>query len=258
MLSGKIAIVYGAGGSVGAAVGRAFSRAGAHVVLCGRREATLTPVLATIHSAGGSGEIAVADALDAGQVDAVVESVHRRHGRLDISFNLVGLEDLQGTALLDMELGDFAHPIDRAMRTQFLTAKAAVQAMTAGGVILALTANCGRKPVSRVGGFGVACASIEALFRQLAVELGPRGIRTVCLLSAGSPDSAGVREVFELHAAKDGIGLAEFEARAATGTMLGHLPSTSEVADAAVMFASDHARAMTGVIANVTCGEIAD
>jgi NAD(P)-dependent dehydrogenase (short-subunit alcohol dehydrogenase family) len=258
LLAGKVAIIHGAGGSVGRSVSRSFASAGAHVVLCGRSLASLRPVLSEIRSSGGAGELAIVDALDQEQVDTAVEAVRRRHGRVDVSFSLVGLEDVQGVSIVDMSLRDFLHPIDRAMRSHFLTATAAARAMDNGGVILALTANCGRQPVAGVGGFGVACAAIAGLCRQLAVDLGPRGIRTICLLSAGSPDSVGVREVFKLHAANAGIDLAEFERRAGAGTMLGHLPSLADVAGAAVLLASDQARAMTGVVANVTCGEIAD
>ena len=185
-------------------------------------------------------------------------SVRQRHRRVDASFNLVGLEDIQGIPLLELPLVDFLQPVERAMRSHHITATAAARAMDNGGAILALTANCGRQPFANVGGFGVACAAIEGLYRQLAVELGPLRIRTACLMSAGSPDSIGVREVFETHAATEGIELAEFERRAGEGAMLRRLPSLAEVADVAVMFASNHARAMTGVIANVTCGELAD
>ena len=52
----------------------------------------------------------------------------------------------------------------------------------------------------RVGPFGAACGAIEALSHTLAAELGPQGIRVVCLLSSGSPDSKGVAKVAELHA----------------------------------------------------------
>lgn len=258
MLDGKVAVIHGAGGSVGRAVALAFARGGAHVVLCGLHRTSIDVVLAEVRATGGACETQVVDALNQDQVDAAMTSIRRHHGRLDISFNLVGLEDIQGIPLLELPLVDFLQPIERAMRSHHLTATAAARAMDKGGVILALTANCGRRPFAGVGGFGVACAAIEGLFRQLAIELGPRGIRTVCLMSAGSPDSASVREVFEIHAAADGIDLDAFERRAGAGTMLGHLPSLAEVADAAVLFASNGARAMTGVVANVTCGEIAD
>lgn len=258
LLNGKVVVIHGAGGSVGTAVARAFAKAGAHVVLSGRSEASLGRTLDAVRATGGLGESVIADAMDEDQVTAALASVRERHGRVDVSFNLVGLEDIHGLSMLELPYADFARPIERAVRSHHLTATAAARVMDDGGALLALIANCGRQPVGGVGGFGVACAAIEALWRQLAVELGPRGIRTVCLLSAGSPDSAGLREVLEIHAANKGITLADYERIAGEKSMLKRLPSLAEVADAAVLFASDGARAMTGAVANVTCGEIAD
>jgi enoyl-[acyl-carrier-protein] reductase (NADH) len=106
------------------------------------------------------------------------------------------------------------------------------------------------------GGFGVACAALEALCRQLAVELGPQGVRVICLRSAGSPDAAGVREAFKLHAHNAGMSFDDFLAVAASGTMLKHLPLTAEVANVAAFMASDRASALTATVANLTCGMI--
>jgi NAD(P)-dependent dehydrogenase (short-subunit alcohol dehydrogenase family) len=148
--------------------------------------------------------------------------------------------------------------IDNAMRTHFLTATAAARRMKAGGVILALTAQVARKPYVGSGGFGVACAAIEALWRQLAIELGPGGIRLVTLRSSGSPDAPGVAAAITEHAKSAGVTLEAFEARIAEKTMLKHMPRMAEIADAAVLAASDHASSMTAAVLNCTCGEIAD
>jgi NAD(P)-dependent dehydrogenase (short-subunit alcohol dehydrogenase family) len=258
LLSGKVAILYGAGGSVGAAIAQAFAAEGAVMVLAGRRQEPLDAVKARIISADGKAECHVLDALDAAAVDAFARDVFTRHGHIDVSFNLIGYGDVQGQAVTAMPLDLFMQPIDLAVRSHVITARAAARHMQPGGVILALTANCGRQPYPNTGGFGVACAAIEALCRQLATELGPDGIAVRCMMSAGSPDSAGVSEVFDLHARLAGITRAEMDRRAGEGTMLRHLPGLAEVADIAVMLASDRARAMTATITNVTCGQIAD
>jgi 3-oxoacyl-[acyl-carrier protein] reductase len=90
--------------------------------------------------------------------------------------------------------------------------------------------------------------------RSLAAELGPHGIRLVILRSAGSPDAPDIKQTFEHHARAAGISPEEFLAEASSGTLLRRLPMLSEVAEAAVVMASDRASAMTGVMANVTCG----
>lgn len=151
-------------------------------------------------------------------------------------------------------------PIENAMKTQFLTVTAAARRMAKkrSGVILAITAQAGRKPYPNTGGFGVACAAIEGLCRQFAAELGPHGIRVVCLRSSGSPDAPGVQAAMRLHARDAGISVEAMEQRIAENTLLKRMPRLADVANAAVLMASDHASAITGAVANVTCGEIVD
>jgi 3-oxoacyl-[acyl-carrier protein] reductase len=260
LLKNKNAVLYGAGGAIGGAVARAFAREGAKVFLTGRTRASLDAVAQDIAGSGGEAEAAQVDALDKQAIERHLAEVVRTTGRIDLSLNIIGLGDTQGFPLVEMEQESFTLPIVNAMTSHFLTATAAAHYMikNGSGVILALTAQAGRKPYPNVGGFGVACAAIEGLCRQLAIELGPRGIRVICLRSAGSPDTPGVDEVFHEHAKNTGISREAFEAEIAEKTLLKRLPRLAEVANMAVLMASDHASAMTGAIANVTCGEIAD
>ncbi len=126
------------------------------------------------------------------------------------------------------------------------------------GVILMLSANAAKKPCENTGGFGIACAAIEALSRQLAAELGRHRIRVVCLRSAGSPDAGGVSQVFNEHARLQKQSRQEFERQFVEKTMLKRLPNLNEVANVAVIMASDKAAPITAAIVNVTCGELAD
>jgi NAD(P)-dependent dehydrogenase (short-subunit alcohol dehydrogenase family) len=118
------------------------------------------------------------------------------------------------------------------------------------GVILTLSSSSaglsGRdRRYHLTGGFSTACAAIEALSRSLAGELGPQGIRVVCL----RPDA--IPETWSAEAT-------EVRTYMENGTALGRLPTLEEVANAAVFMASDRASAMTGTIANLTCGSIMD
>jgi len=146
------------------------------------------------------------------------------------------------------------------MKTQFLTTTAAARhtIKKGTGVILAITASPSRLAIPNSGSFGVACAAIEGLRRQLAGELGPQGIRVICLRSAGSPDAPGLDEVFRQLAEQAGISREAFEAGVAERTLLKRLPKLAEVAAVAVLMASDRASAMIGTVANVTCGETVD
>jgi 3-oxoacyl-[acyl-carrier protein] reductase len=73
-----------------------------------------------------------------------------------------------------------------------------------------LTAQASKLPYSNTGGFGIACAALEAFMRQLAKEFGDKGIRAICMRSSGSPDARGVDEVFTIHAKNEGISRTQF------------------------------------------------
>ena len=260
LLENKSAVIYGAGGAVGSALARAFARDGARVFLAGRTLAKVEAVAEEISGAGGLAEAAQVDVLDEQAVEEHIAKVVEKSASIDILFNAIGMQDVQGKPLHEMSLEDFSRPITIATRSQFLTARAAAQRMIGqgSGVIMTITAGPARRAFPNVGGFDVACAAIEGLWRTFAAELGPYGIRLVVVGSAGSPDTPDVQEAFKLHAQATGKSLEEVLADSGSDTLLGRLPSVKEVANAAVLMASDYASAMTGVIANVTCGYIVD
>lgn len=260
LLQNKNAVIYGAGGAVGSAVARAFAREGARVFLAGRTLAKLDDLASEIVQAGGEAQAAQVDAFDERSVNEHLDEVAATAGSIDISFNLIGINPVMGSPLVELAQEAFARPIVNAMHTQFLTTTAAARHMAKSkeGVILGLTALVSQKPEDNMGGFGVACAAIEGLFRQLAFEAGPHGIRVVCMRSAGSPDTPGVREAMSILAENAGISLEEFEARNAEVTVLKRMPKLAEVAETAVLLASDRSRIITGAIINLTCGAIID
>jgi 3-oxoacyl-[acyl-carrier protein] reductase len=260
LLEKKNAVIYGAGGAIGGAVARAFAREGARVFLAGRSRAPIEAVAQEITQAGGVAEAALVDALDALAVEQHLGEVVKQTGSIDISFNAIGIAHMQGMPLVEMAVEEFTRPIVGYMQTQFLTSTAAARHMIkqGSGVILTITAIPARLAIPNAGGFGVAGAAIEGLWRQLAGELGPHGVRVICLRSAGSPDAPGVGEAIRAHAEGAGISPEAFEASLAAITLLKRLPRLAEVAAVAVLMASDHASAMTGAVANVTCGATVD
>jgi 3-oxoacyl-[acyl-carrier protein] reductase len=260
LLEHKTAVIYGAGGAVGSAVARAFASEGATVHLAGRHSASLLAVRDAIAKEGGRAEVGEVDVREEASVQQHFAGVLASAGDVDISFNCAYFPYDQGDPVIEMTVDAFTFAITDVMRAQFFTTRAAGVHMSerGSGVILAITATPARNPIPLVGNFGVACAAIEALCRQLAVELGPRGVRVVCLRSAGSPDAPGVARSFEHLGAQLGISTKEFEATIAARTALKRLPLLAEVANAAVIMASDRASAITGAVANVTSGEVMD
>jgi 3-oxoacyl-[acyl-carrier protein] reductase len=258
LLEGKNAVVYGGAGSVGRAVARAFAREGARVFLVGRTLATLDEVAQEIAAAGGVAETAQVDALDEPAVDAHADAVAGKAGGIDVSFNAVGHGDVHGLPLLELPFEDFARPITTAMRTQFLTTRAAARHMTrqGSGVIMAITATTARLSIPEVGGTGVTFDAIESLCRQWACELGRYGVRVVWLQTTGLPEAIAdtVQPAYGTGSG-DGMTPAELLAWLRRSTMLDRLTSLAEVGNMAAFMASDQAGAVTAAAANITCGQ---
>ena len=109
---------------------------------------------------------------------------------------------------------------------------------------MTVTALPSRAGSSLVGGYGPAHAAKEALTRSLSAELAPRGIRVVGLRPHGIPETASMREVYELKGA--GMTWEQFQAYLAGTTHPRRVMTLREVADVAVFMASDRASGMTG------------
>jgi 3-oxoacyl-[acyl-carrier protein] reductase len=258
LLENKNAVIYGAGGAIGAAIAKAFANDGASVFLAGRTLAKVDSVADAIRATGGTVQTAAVDASDEAAVDRHVADVVAEAGRIDILFNALGMADIQGTPLVDMSLDDYAQPIVNATRTQFLTARSVARQMIkqGAGVIMSVTAEPSMAP--DLGGFPAACAVVEAMWRGFAVELGKSGIRTVVVRSPGSPDSPTVQAVFGLHTDAPDTATEKIQEAWGGTAAMGRLPLLADIADAATLLASDRAGSMTATLANVTCGAFLD
>ena len=260
LLENKNALIYGASGGIGGGVARTFAREGARVFLAGRTREKLEAVAADIAAAGGSAEVAVVDALDEQAVDELVRDVASRAGSVDVSFNLISRGDVQGIPLVEMTAADLSRAVTTGLMPHFLTARAAALQMIrqGSGVILMLTSGSAAGAPPMMGSTPPADAATEAFMRCLAAEVGPHGVRVVGLRTAGvaetlSPEKiAAVNPTMQLDAAAverviEGI---------AGMTMLRRAPRLPQVAEVAAFLASDGAAAVTGTIANVSCGLI--
>ena len=261
MLKNKIAVVYGAGGDIGGAVARAFAREGAKVFLSGRTLPKVQAVAAGIESSGGIAEAGQVDALDESAIDAHLNLVAEKAGGIDISFNAIATaKPVPKLPLTELSLEDFALPFTTYTLANFLTARAAARRMIVkrSGVILTISGTPGRMGFLNVGGTSPAYAAIVALTRSLSAELGPQGVRAVCLMPNAIPETALIRESFGRHAKAAGVSQAEFQARFESMTHVRRLTSLDEVANTAVFLASDHASAMTGTVVNLSGGAVVD
>jgi NAD(P)-dependent dehydrogenase (short-subunit alcohol dehydrogenase family) len=254
LLDTKTAIVYGAGGAIGAAVARAYAREGAEVHLAGRTEATLEKVAKRIQDDGGAAQVARIDVLDEAAVVRHADAVAGRGG-IDICFNATSNDDVQGTPLVLMRSDDFLRPVTKAVTAHFNIATAVGRHMTRRGRGVILVMAGGREAIPRLGGSHVAWAALAGLCRQFAAEFGPFGVRVNWLLSPGSPGyDEHDRQLPENRRAETGPA----DAPGTEGLLARHQPSYDEVANVAAFAASDWASTITASEINLTGGAVID
>jgi NAD(P)-dependent dehydrogenase (short-subunit alcohol dehydrogenase family) len=256
LLGNKNAILYGGGGSIGGAVAKEFAREGARVFLVGRTRESLERVATDIEAAGGSAKVAVLDALDERAVDGHAWEVVSQAGSIDVSFNLITRGDVQGIPLVDMTTDDLLRAVINGLRTNFITAQAAARRMVEQGlgVILALdSGSANGSPM--MGSTGPADAATDTFVRNLAAEIGPRGVRLVGIWTAGLPETlspeslAAVDSKSRDEAAYKGLLESLDQMR-----MTRRSPLLAEVAATAAFLASEKAGAITGTFVNATSG----
>jgi NAD(P)-dependent dehydrogenase (short-subunit alcohol dehydrogenase family) len=234
LLESKTAVIYGGGGTIGSAVARAFVREGADVHVVGRTQQPLDAV--------EGAQTAIVDALDEAQVEAHADSV----GRIDVSLNVITHPYTHGTAFADLTVDEFMAPPQVALRSNFITARAAVRRMVKqrSGVVLFFGGTGPPMIGYHLGATQVAFDGMESLRRLISAEAGRQGVRAVSLITGGIFEGENLpQEVID--------GALEHAMLPRTGTL-------EDVGNAAVFAASDMGSALTAATVNISCGAIVD
>jgi NAD(P)-dependent dehydrogenase (short-subunit alcohol dehydrogenase family) len=262
MLNEKIAVIYGAGGGIGSAVARAFAREGASVFLTGRELAPVEVVAKEIDAAGGAAEAAEVDALDERAVDEHLQRIIDEVGRVEISFNAIGIPNAEivGVPSTELELERFSVALSAYVTSYFLTARLAARRMIpqGSGVIMTVTALHSRIGIPLVGGYGPAQAAKEALTRHLSAELATHGVRVVGLRPQGMPETRTIKDAYEPRAKASGMTWERWQESLAMRTHPRRLMTLEEMANVAAFVASDRASGLMGTTLNLTMGSMDD
>jgi len=195
-------------------------------------------------------------------VDRHLQYLTGMAGRVDISFNAIGIPDTDvvGVPLAELDAGQFSRPIMAYTTSYFLTARLAARRMipAKSGVIMTVTALHSRTGLPLVGGYGPAQAAKEALTRDLSVELAPHGIRVVGLRPQGMPETRTIRNAYQPRAKATGLTWEQWQEMLASRTHPRRLMTLEEMANLAVFVASDKTSGMTGTTVNLTMGSLDD
>lgn len=174
-MSGKVAIVTGAGSGVGLALARLLAADGVAIVAVGRSEA---PLAALHDELSGKSDVVVvaADVTDDDAPARAVEAATGRFGRLDYLVNNAGVGKPQPVDETSDETLDFFLGVH--LRAPFRFCRAALGAMADGGAIVNLASSFAIIGGLRGGAYSAAKAGIVGLSQHMAAQYGPRGIRT--------------------------------------------------------------------------------
>ena len=263
ILKDKHAVVFGAGGSLGAAVAKEFAAEGAEVFLSGRTKSNLDTVAKQIAATGGRAQAAVVDTLNDAAVNEYFDGIVKQRGKIDIILDAAGplAKDYgNGKNAVDLPIEEFMVPLATMVRSRFITARAAARHIIKqhSGVIILVTGSPARAHVPGATAIGTAFGAIENLVANLAFEISPFGVRVVCIRTVANVDSRSIQDTMaflagQLHITKD-----QAISQIAQSNFLKIPATVQDTANAAVLIASDRARMLTGTVVNATAGAALD
>lgn len=237
--SGKVVLVTGGGTGIGRATALAFARAGATVVVAGRRPEPLAETVERIVEAGGRGIAVVADVTRPADVARLIDTAASRHGGLDIAFNNAGTLGPVGP-LAEIEEADGSSVVATNLTGIWLAMKYEIRYMReyGGGVIIITASNLGAHVTAPgLGVYGATKAAVRVLTRSAAREYIGAGIR-INSISPGPIDTPMSRAPGESDAERD--------ARYAAVIPVGRVGTVEEVAATVLWLASPEAGYIVG------------
>ena len=233
-LTGKVAIVTGASRGIGRAIAEGFARAGARVVICGRRQETLDEAARAI------GPAAIPIACHVGRPEDIrrlIENTTDEFGRIDILVNNAGTNVAQGSCL-EVDDARFDKMIEINLKSAFRLMNAVAPGMCerGSGSIVNIASISGLRPQQHGMLYSMTKAALIMMTQSYAMELGPKGVR----VNAIAPGLIQTR-LSEYYWKDDDRREGQINRQP-----IRHLGQPDEIAEAALLLAGDGASYMTG------------
>jgi len=256
LLADKVAIVSGVGSGLGRELALAFAREGASVVLGARSEGFLREVADDITGRGGTALVVPTNIVDRAQCARLVATAVGELGRVDcLVNNAFRMDTFQSFEEVDLDTWRKIAEVN-LFGTLQLTKEAVVPMKAQGaGSIVFVNSMIVRKVQPNQGGYTISKAALLSAAQVLAKELGPVGIRVNSILP-GAMWGPNVQTWLKMLAEANGTSEQDEYDKIAAEMPLGLIPPDDDVANAAVFFASDLSRVITGQSLDVNGGEV--
>lgn len=243
-LSGQVAIVTGGGAGIGRAISELFAQAGAAVVVSDLKKETADDTVKAITQAGGKAIGVACDVTNAEARAALIDAAVAAYGKINILVNNAGGG---GPKPFDMPMDTFVWAYELNVFSVFNLSQLAAPHMekAGGGAILNITSMAGENKNTRMASYASSKAAENHLTRNIAFDLGPKGIR-VNAIAPGAIKTAALASVLT----------PEIEKAMLKHTPLGRLGEGRDIANAALFLCSPAASWVSGQILTVSGGGV--
>jgi NAD(P)-dependent dehydrogenase (short-subunit alcohol dehydrogenase family) len=237
-LEGKVALVTGGTSGIGRDTAILFAKAGAKVMVAGRREAEGQETVELVRAAGGDGLFVRADVSKASEVEALIKNTAERFGRLDAAFNNAGIEGVWAPIIRQTE-EDWDRTIDINLKGVWLCLKYEIRQMLkqgGGGAIVNMASIIGLIGSAGVAAYSASKHGVIGLTKTAALENAKSGIR-INAVCPGFIETPMADRIFRAPAARKYF---------LSCHPIGRFGKPTEIAEAVVWMCSDRASFMTG------------
>jgi NAD(P)-dependent dehydrogenase (short-subunit alcohol dehydrogenase family) len=237
-LQGKVGLVTGGTSGIGRDTAVLFAKAGAKVVVAGRRELEGEETIELVRAAGGEGLFVKADVSKASEVGTLIQKAVERFGRLDIAFNNAGIEGVLAPIIRQSE-EDFDQTIAINLKGVWLCLKYEIRQMLkqgGRGAIVNMASIIGLVGAVGAAGYSASKHGVMGLTKTAALENAKSGIRinAVCPGFTETPMAERIFRIPEVHK------------YILSCHPIGRFGRPTEIAEAVVWMCSDRASFMTG------------